>query len=44
MQEGQCLKTLSEENSKLNIDTHLIEIEQINFGMSLSLAGKEALK
>ncbi len=37
------LKTLSEENSKLNIDTHLIEIEQINFGMSLSLAGKEAL-
>ena len=35
------LKTLNEENLKLNIETHLIEIEKINLGMSLSLAGKE---
>ena len=35
------LKTLNEENLKLNIETHLVEIEKINFGMSLSLAGKE---
>ena len=35
------LKTLNEENLKLNIETHLIEIEKINFGMSLPLAGKE---
>ena len=35
------LRTLNEENLKLNIKTCLIEIEKINLGMSSTLAGRE---
>ncbi len=41
---SSMLKTLSEENLKLNIETYMVEIERINLGMSLSLAGKEKFK
>ncbi len=35
------LKVFKEENSKLNVKTHILEIEKINFGMSESLAGNK---
>ncbi len=35
------LKILRDENLKLKLETHIIEIEKINSGMSLTLAGKE---
>ena len=44
MQKILCLIYLKKENKKLNVETYLIDIEEINAGVTNSLAGKNEFK
>ena len=41
---NSILNKFKEENKKLNVETYLIDIEEINAGVTNSLAGKNEFK